>query len=81
MFHIAILLVEIFVTIGLLTWSILSYKLGVLKIRYILYENAIVKDYDSAITVGALTQLKGFTIKQTLLDKCGKPSYTIILKQ
>ena len=78
-FNVGVLVIALFTIAGAMIWSFLSYKLGVLKIRYILYENAIVKDYDSSISVGDLSKLKGFKIRKVLLDRCGKPTYTLTL--
>ena len=64
--------IAIFTMITCLVWSISSYVLSVLKIKYTLYENAIVKNFDTSVNVGELNKLKSIKIGKSLLDKIGK---------
>lgn len=73
--------ISIFTILVCLIWSIVSYKKGIIKIKYTIYSNAIVKDFDDASNVGILSDLIGYRICKTLLDRYGKiKTYTLILR-
>lgn len=64
--------ISIFTMLTCIIWSIMTYVFSVLKIKYTLYENAIVKNFDTSVNVGELNKLTSIKIGKTLLDKCGK---------
>ena len=64
--------ISIFTVSVCIGWSIFSYKKGVIKIKYTLYENVIVKNFDNFKNIGILQDLTGYRVVKTLLDKYGK---------
>lgn len=73
--------VSVFIMIMCLVWSVISYKKGIITLKYTLYENAVVKDYDSSINVGVLEKLIGIRVVSTFIDKIGSnKTKTIILR-
>lgn len=80
--HNALLIaISIFTIIVCLVWSIISYKKGIVNIKYIIYENAIVKDYDDASNVGELDKLIGIRIYTSFIDKIGNnKTKTLVLR-
>lgn len=80
--HNALLIaISIFTIIVCLAWSIISYKKGIINIRYTIYENAVVKDYDNSSNVGVLDKLIGIRVATTFLDKLGNnKTKTLILR-
>ena len=71
--------IAIFTMITCLVWSISSYVLSVLKIKYTLYENAIVKNFDTSVNVGELNKLKRKN-RITALSLVGTIDYIVISK-
>lgn len=64
--------IAIFTMLTCITWSIMNYIFSVLKIKYSLYENAIVKSFDTSVNVGELNKLTSIKIGKGILDKIGK---------
>lgn len=80
-FNVFVLIISLFTAVICLAWSISSYLLSVVKIKYTIYENAIVKNYDTSQNVGDLSKLLGYKKKTTLLDRIGKiNTSTLVLK-
>ena len=74
-----ILVIAIFTVVICMVWSMLTYRVSVVNIKYTLYKNVIVKDYDTSKNVGEFAKLNGIKIKQTLLDKIGKQRTTTLV--
>lgn len=73
--------VSIFIMTMCIAWSVISYKRGIITLKYTIYENAIVKDYDSSINVGVLERLVGIRVVKTFIDKLGQnKTQTIVLR-
>lgn len=72
MFRIYILIIALLTIIACFSWSIATFKYAVLKIHYSIYEYAVVRDFDTSINIGALTEMTGFRVSETLLDRLGK---------
>lgn len=64
--------IAIFTMLACLVWSVMNYVFSVLKIKYSLFENAIVKSFDTSVNVGELNKLTSIKIGKGLLDKMGK---------
>lgn len=80
--HNALLItISIFTVIICISWSVISYKKGIIHIKYTIHENAVVKDYDNSSNVGVLEKLIGVKVVTTFLDKIGKnKTKTLILR-
>lgn len=80
--HNALLIaISIFTITVCLAWSIISYKKGVINIKYTIHENAVVKDYDNSSNVGVIEKLIGIRVATTFLDKLGNnKTKTLILR-
>jgi len=76
-----LLVIAIFTVVICAVWSVLTYRLSVVKIKYAIHQNVIVKDYDSSKTIGEFSKLNGIKIKQTLLDRIGKENTNTIVLQ
>lgn len=76
-----ILVIALFTVIVCMVWSILTYFLNIVKIKYTIYKHAIVKDYDSSKNVGEFSKLVGIKIKQTFLDRIGKENTNTLVLQ
>jgi len=76
-----ILTIAIISVVACIVWSVLSYLKSIVKVKYSIYQNAIVKDFDSSKTIGIYANLFDAQIKQTWLDKIGKnKTNTLCLK-
>lgn len=76
-----ILTLTILTVVACVIWSVMSFLKSVIKVKYSIYENAIVKDFDSSQTIGIYANLEDIKITQTLLDKIGKnKTNSLVLK-
>jgi len=80
--HNALLIaISIFTITICLAWSIISYKKGIINIKYTIHENAVVKDYDDSKNVGVLEKLVGIRIYTSFIDKIGNnKTKTLVLR-
>ena len=61
-------------------WTVLAVKKSLIKVKYILYENCILKAYEDGCTYADNAKFVGYKIKTTLVDKMFKPkTQTLIL--
>ena len=71
----------VFTVVVCIIWSVATYLFDVIKIRYIIYEFGIVKNFDSSKNIGEFSKLIGYKKRKSLIDMLGKKkTSTLVLK-
>lgn len=80
-YNVVILIIALFTIVVCLVWSLCSYFLSVIKIKYTIYEFAVVKDFDYSRNIGEFGKLLGYKKRTSLIDRLGKnKTSTLVLK-
>lgn len=80
-YNVMILLIVIFTITLCAAWSICTYIMSIIKIKYTIYGHAIVKNFDTSQNIGEFSRLISCKKKTRLIDLFGKKrTSSIILK-
>lgn len=80
-YNVMILLIVIFTITLCAVWSICTYIMSIIKIKYTIYGHAIVKNFDTSQNIGEFSKLISCKKKTRLIDIIGKKrTSSIILK-
>ncbi len=76
-----ILLIVIFTITLCAVWSVCTYIMSIIKIKYTIYEHAIIKNFDTSQNIGEFSKLISCKKKTRFIDLFGKnKTSSIILK-
>lgn len=75
------LMISMLTMAGCLIWSVMTYSKSVEKVRYTIFDNAIVQNFQNSIYIGEYSQIYKVKIKYSLFDILGKnKTWTMMVK-